>query len=143
MNSSKAVIRLVSTQSTANGENERIELISEGIYEKTPDGYVMSYKETEATGFVGSKTTLTIHGSDFVVMQRTGSANSHLILEKGQRHLCHYGTPYGNVVVGVTATDIRSELCESGGSLDFKYTIDVNSAHVGDYGINITVSIEG
>lgn len=142
MDSSKAVIRLVSTQSAPGSEEERIELISEGIYEKTQDGYVMSYKETEATGFVGCKTTLTIHGSDFIVMQRTGNANSHLILERGQRHLCHYGTPFGNIVVGVTATDIKSELCESGGSLDFRYTIDVNSAHVGNYGINITVSLE-
>ncbi len=143
MDSSKAVIRLVSNQSTPGGEDEHIELISEGIFEKTPDGYVMSYRETEATGFAGSKTTLTIHGSDIIVMQRTGSANSNLILERGQRHLCHYGTPYGNIVVGVTATDIRSELSETGGSLDFRYTIDDNSAHVGNYGINITVSIEG
>ena len=74
-------INLVSTQS--DGENlERTELFTRGKYKKTADGYVISYEESEATGFEGSITSLEVFGQKKVVLERTGSTESQFIIEK-------------------------------------------------------------
>ena len=72
-------------------------------------------------------------------MSRTGSVISNLIVELGKKHHCVYGTPYGDLMVGVNANYIHSELDDNGGKLDFKYVIDVNSSYVGDFDISIEV----
>lgn len=134
-------ISLISTQSDGT-DSEQTELITQGKYQKTADGYVLSYEETEATGFEGSVTKLAVTGSDKIVMTRTGAAASNLVIETGKKHHCHYGTPYGEFMVGVNAKEIRNSVTEKGGRLDFKYVIDVNSSYVGDFSISINVKTQ-
>jgi uncharacterized beta-barrel protein YwiB (DUF1934 family) len=90
--------------------------------------YTLSYDESVATGFAGNKVSLDITGDNMVVMRRHGgNSPTSLIIEKGKKHHCHYGTPYGDFMVGISADDVRCNLDESGGDMYFKYTIDVNS----------------
>lgn len=138
MEEKKITLKLISRQSDGN-EHLQVELFSEGLLLRTDSGYEISYKETDATGFTGSTTKLTVHSQDKVTMERTGSASSQLILERGKKHHCHYGTPYGEFMVGVTTSSIKSTINENGGTLDFKYVIDINSSYVGDYEINVDV----
>lgn len=138
MEEKKITLKLISRQSDGN-EHSQVELFSEGLLLRTDSGYEISYKETDATGFTGSTTKLTVHSQDKVTMERTGSASSQLILERGKKHHCHYGTPYGEFMVGVTTSSIKSTINENGGTLDFKYVIDINSSYVGDYEINVDV----
>lgn len=133
-----ATISLVSTQS--DGKNsEQTELITRGRFEKKGDRYVISYNETEATGFDGAVTELSVYGNQKVVLNHTGEYMSNLIVEMGKKHHCQYGTPYGDIIVGVNSKEINSNLTEKGGSLNFKYVIDVNSGYVGDFDISIDV----
>jgi uncharacterized beta-barrel protein YwiB (DUF1934 family) len=87
----------------------------------------LSYNESEVTGFAGSKISLSVTGDNMVVMQRSGTAPSNLIIEKGKKHHCHYGTPFGDFMVGISADDVQCNLNEDGGDLYLKYTIDINS----------------
>jgi len=131
-------MKLVSSQSDGD-KKESTELLSRAIYEKTPSGYKLTYDESEATGYEGSTTTIELFEGKKVVMCRTGSVSSNLIVELGTKHHCVYGTPYGEFMVGVNAKSIDSELDEKGGKLDFKYVIDVNSSYVGDFDVYIEV----
>ena len=131
-------ISLVSTQS--DGINtEQTELITRGRLEKKSDRFVISYNETEATGFEGAVTELSVYGNDKVILNRSGEYTSNLIIEKGKKHHCQYGTPYGDIMVGVNSKDISSSLTEIGGNVTFKYVIDVNSSYLGDFNISIDV----
>lgn len=139
MEEKRAMITIKTKQSDGNN-TEQTEIITSGKYKKTDDGYVMSYNDTEATGYEGSKTTLTVFdGDEKVIMSRTGSSTSQLTIEKGVKHHCHYGTPYGPFMLGITANDIMSSLTDDGGKLNFKYVIDIDSGYMGDFDINITV----
>ncbi|MGN0654130.1 MAG: DUF1934 domain-containing protein [Oscillospiraceae bacterium] len=108
------------------------ELITSGTIEKTADGLVVTYEESEATGFKGSKTTLTCDGNRIVDIRRTGANNSNLIIEPGTKHHCHYGTPFGDFTVGIYAHKIENTLSEQGGKLYLKYTVDINSSYISD-----------
>ncbi|MBP0959049.1 MAG: DUF1934 domain-containing protein [Oscillospiraceae bacterium] len=120
-------------------ERSETELITSGTLEKTADGVIVSYEESEATGFEGSKTTVTCKGNDMVDIRRQGANNSTLIIEPGTKHHCHYGTPFGDFTVGIYAHKIENSLDEDGGRLYLKYTVDINSSYISDNEIFLTI----
>lgn len=137
-NLKEVLITLKSVQFDGKDRQET-ELITEGKYKKTADGYVITYAESEATGYQGSTTTLTTLGDAQVTMQRKGTATSNLVIEKGKKHHCHYGTPFGDFMIGITTGNIKSSLDENGGDLYFKYVVDINSSYLSDHEIFISV----
>ncbi len=131
-------IALVSKQYDGE-ETEQVEIFTEGILKMHSSDYELHYNETEATGFEGSVTKLIVSGKDKVEMLRSGSAVASLVVELGKKHHCHYGTPFGDFMVGVTAKKIHSDITAKGGKLNFSYVIDVNSSYIGDFEIDIDV----
>ena len=133
-------IRLVSRQSEERGsEPEMTEIMSLGTLEATENGFAVEYEESEATGFEGCVTRLESFGDSKVVMARTGSVTSNMVIEMGEKHHCIYGTQYGNFEVGVEAQKIAVKLDENGGKLAFSYVVDVNSSLVGVFEIEVEV----
>lgn len=123
-----------------DGENnDEIELMTNGTFMHGTKKSVISYDETEATGFEGSKTTLYLNSEKLITLVRSGEVSSRLIIELGKKHHCHYETPYGVFNVGVTAKSIESTINENGGKLFFSYVIDVNSSYVGDFEISLDI----
>ncbi len=109
------------------------ELNSKGVLRLLNNGDIeVSYEESEATGFKGSTTFITASGNSLVYMKRIGAAPSLLTIENGERHLCHYGTPYGDINMGIYGHDVENKLTFDGGDLYFRYTIDVNGSFVSD-----------
>ncbi len=136
----KNVLITFKTKQYDGNLSEETEIITGGQFFKTDDGYVISYDETEATGFDGCSTTLTVTGSDKVVLNRTGAAQSQLIIDKNKKHYCRYGTPYGAIQMGIQTGDIKSTLGDNGGDLFFKYVIDVEASLLGNYEVSINVT---
>lgn len=124
-------INIKSIQNSDEGEDVT-ELFTYGKMEKNKsDNYCISYEETEAVGFEGCKVTLEIF-KDEVRLTRTGNAASNLIIERGKKHHCHYGTPYGDFMIGINANELKNEITDKGGDLYLKYTIDVNSGFLSE-----------
>lgn len=124
----KVCINIKSIQ-TADGDSDTTELFTYGELSSAENKtfYTVTYDENGTTGYEGSTVTLEI-SEQWVRMIRTGAALSDLMIEKGKKHHCHYGTPYGDIMVGISADDIKSEITEKGGDLYLKYTIDINSS---------------
>ena len=116
-----------------------IELITAGRYYNKDGSYFITYKESETTGFDGVTTTLKVEGENCVTLTRSGAAGTRLVLEQGRRHLCHYDTGYGQMMVGVSGCKIHSQLNDGGGELTFNYTLDINSSLVSTNEVYISV----
>lgn len=138
MSKKNATISLISNQ-TDGINSDQSEIITQGFFEKKDDHFIISYAESEATGFDGAMTELSIFGNNKVVLNRTGEFMSNLIIEMGRKHHCSYGTPYGDLMVGIDSKEINSQLNENGGKLNFKYVLDVNSSYIGDFDVTINV----
>lgn len=121
----------------ADEERTETELLTEGTMEQADGKFILSYEDSDATGFEGATTTITAKNDSVVSIVRTGTANSNLVIETGKKHHCLYGTPYGDITVGVFTHKIENDLSENGGKLYLKYTIDVNSAYMSDNEIYI------
>lgn len=135
----KDVLIEINSCQTADGESDTVQLTTTGSYARRNGCYYIIYDESLSEGSEGVMTTLKVEGSDRVTILRSGAAGSNLYLEKGRRHLCHYGTPFGDLMIGVCARRIQTSLNERGGRLSLSYTIDVNSGVASENEVEITV----
>lgn len=135
----KDVLITIKGIQTVDDEKDSTELFTVGnLYFKDKKAYI-TYEETAVTGFENCRTTLKIESSKKATLLRTGNSRSHLTMEIGKKSTGYYGTPYGQMVVGITANDMKTELTEDGGTFYCKYNIDVNSAHISTNEIFIDV----
>ncbi len=119
-------------------DKDTTELFTYGRMEQIANGFRLGYDESEATGFQGSHVTLEVF-RDKVTMQRRGKAVSSLIIERGKKHHCHYGTEYGDFMIGISTDEIRSCLTDKGGDIYLKYTLDINSSYMSENEMYINV----
>lgn len=131
MDSENFVIEMKSIQSIYSDKTET-ELITSGKFRRSGENFLISYLDSEATGFDGSETEITVTGNKFASIIRRGTSSSDLVIEPGKRHHCHYSTPYGEMVIGIYTHAIENKLSENGGSLYMKYTIDINTSYMSD-----------
>jgi uncharacterized beta-barrel protein YwiB (DUF1934 family) len=124
------LISLTSIQWQDDEKNET-ELLTRASLSKAGSQDVISYEDTSATGFEGSVTTITVDGSSSASIIRRGTANSVLSLEIGRKHYCQYGTPFGDMRIGVYTHAIDNTI-EKDGRLYLKYTLDLNSSYLSD-----------
>lgn len=135
-----ALIKVVGTQS-ADGEEDTIELTTNGTLERVGDGWKLCYHETEATGMEGTVTQLDITEGRLNLM-RLGTHPSMLILEKNKRHHCNYHTPYGTIDLGTYTSELICNLNDQGGEVTFCYTLGFNGGISSAHNVHITVQEE-
>ncbi|MFA9381391.1 MAG: DUF1934 domain-containing protein [Acetanaerobacterium sp.] len=123
----KDVLISIKGISNIDGEEDTMELTTLGNLFMKDGKQIISYKESVATGFDGTTTMLEVLGNRSVVLKRRGTNRSELIIEKGRRHLCHYDTGEGEIMIGVFSDSITNTLGETGGDVSFKYSLDINS----------------
>ncbi len=119
-------------------EVNETEIITEGTLEAVSDGYELRYVESDATGYEGANTLLKISENKFE-LSRTGSVEGELIIELDKKNFCHYGTPYGELIVGVQAKYVKNNLSIFGGKAEAGYVMDMNSVLVGNYELTVEV----
>lgn len=134
----KYLIKIVDSHET-DGDKSVSELTTVGSFTGNSQHYSISYTETDEA-MQGAVTTLEVENKSKIVMTRRGSYATQLILEKARRHTCCYETPFGELMMGVYATSIRSDIDENGGRLNFRYTLDFNSGLASINELTITVT---
>ena len=111
-----------------DGEKGEISLTTVGSYTTRGDKrYIVYHEYDEDLPHAKITSILKIEDNKKVTLIRNGGQNSRLILEKGKRHLCHYDTGVGSMMVGVFANKIVSDLNEHGGDLEVHYSLDINA----------------
>ncbi len=123
----------------SDGEEEKIEFFTVGSYKRTDTGYVLSYDESGGIGYEQCSVSIAADG-DLITVERTGPAASTLTVEKGVKHHCIYSTPFGDFTMGINTYEVDNTLGEDGGSLRFKYSIDINNDFVSENEMEISVT---
>ena len=132
-----AIITIQNQQSGAFGEDS-FSLSTVGQFNVEDNRYIISYQDSDATGFDGCETTLSVE-PDLVMLRRTGKYEANLLLQPGVRNTGHYVTAMGDLPLGVTADTIEYQLTENGGTLDLRYTLDINSSYLLSNQMSITI----
>lgn len=124
-----AVITISGIQGIAGDKPDTIELVTEGIYCRTEDGFEIRYHESEITGLNGTETSVEIN-PDGVVVERKGMLNSRMVFRQGEKSSFLYDTPYGSATLGVDTRKINAKLNDLGGELSIDYVVNMEHAVV-------------
>lgn len=124
-----AVITISGIQGIAGDKPDAIELVTEGIYCRTEDGFEIRYHESEITGLKGTETTVEIN-PDGVTVARKGMLNSRMVFRQGEKSSFLYDTPYGSATLGVDTRKINAKLNDLGGELRIDYVVNMEHAVV-------------
>jgi len=62
-----------------------------------------------------------------------------MILEIGKTHSCNYPTPFGNILLEVSAFKIANSLSDDGGELELQYSLIVDGNELSKNTLNLTV----
>lgn len=82
------IIKIKGTQGI-DGEQDEIELTTDGRFGKRGDSYYMTYDESAMLGMDSVKTSIYIKPDNSVILQRTGAVESRLVVESGKRSSCY------------------------------------------------------
>lgn len=122
-----AIITL-KTRQDIDGEEDVIEITTQGKFVKRGDKYYVSYEGSEITGYDGCKTTLKINDKEnSVMLLRYGENATQMFFEKGNKCTGLYNTPFGNLTVDVSTTDLSINVDDDGGNVKLKYFVGVNN----------------
>lgn len=114
-----------------DSQRDKMELTTVGTFEETADNYIINYTEEQEPPTAPIDVCVKISKDEKTVeMTRTGAFNSCLIIEKSKRNLCHYGTEFGDILMGISGHTIDGEYADEKGRFIFTYDIDMNGALV-------------
>lgn len=135
----KHLIHICNKQ-TISGVTEEISLTTMGTYtEKNTSRYIIYQEYDQKTGQPMQTSTLKIASNHSITLMRNNIHRTNLVLEEGKRHLCQYGTQFGSVMLGVFTELVNINLDNHGGSLEARYTLDLDTNLVSENEILITV----
>ncbi|MCR4419506.1 MAG: DUF1934 domain-containing protein [Clostridia bacterium] len=132
------LVRVRGTQVKGPGEEDNIELVTEGRLYRRDCSYYILYQETCLSGLEGTLTSLKIEPTR-VVLNRMGGTAQRQSFEEGVWHQSYYVTPYGAIRVGVIPSRVDVDLTERGGSINLEYELQIDQEKVSDNRLSITV----
>lgn len=124
-------------------QSDTIEFSTVGRFGFKDDEYYIAYDEGQLfdNGEI-VKTKLFIKPDDTVILQRSGSITSKMVIKKGSRNTCFYSTPIGELVIGIFGEDLKYNLTEKGGKINLKYVIDSDLRVISRNSVNISIREE-
>lgn len=122
-----AVISIKTYQET-DGEKDAIELETPGKYALRGGKYYIVYDESPMTGFTDTTTTIKVAPGN-VTVTRKGRHNMRMEYVQGERRLCMYPTPYGDIAVAVQTEAVDFCLDAAGGDLKVDYILDQDNVN--------------
>lgn len=128
---------------TENIEDEPIEIVSPGTY-FFKDGTHYIFFEEVAEGFSEiTKAQIRIKGKESLEVIKKGIANMHMVFEKNKTNRCHYKTPFGQLHLGISTSEIALEESEDNINVKAEYALDVDYEPIADCSIRINVKPRG
>lgn len=122
-----------------DGDSDTVEFATVGRLGYRDGKCFLSYDEGQIIEGGNVKTKIIINSPNSVVLQRNGDINSRMEIEAGQRRCCFYGTPIGEISIGIYGETVENNLTENGGTLRLSYTIDSDLKLISRNEVSITV----
>ncbi len=110
------------------GEEQKIEISTEGVLICENGKFSIQYDETELTGMDGAVTVIEFSQEDpsAVTMTRSGSASASMIFKENCRYMSTYETGIFPIEMCVATKSVENKITENGGNLTIDYTIEIH-----------------
>ena len=120
-------------------DTEPVEVITSGDYYKRNGKHYILYDEV-MEGFDGVTKNIIKLKEDCLDVTKKGVTNVHMMFEKNKKNITYYNTPFGSIMIGIDAKDIKIEEKEESILVNVSYGLEVNYEHMAD--CNIVMNIQ-
>lgn len=119
-------------------DQEEVEVIIPGSYYKRDDKHFIKYDEV-TEGMEGTTSNLLKIQSNSLEVTKRGLTNTHMVFEEQKKNMTYYDTPFGNLLVGIAATNVTLKETEEQIDLKVDYALEINYEHLADCSIDVKV----
>ncbi|MCI5711784.1 MAG: DUF1934 domain-containing protein [Lachnospiraceae bacterium] len=120
-------------------DTEPVEVITSGDYYKRNGKHYILYDEV-MEGFEGVTKNIIKLKENCLDVTKKGVTNVHMMFEKNKKNITYYNTPFGSIMIGIDAKDIKIEEKEESILVNVSYGLEVNYEHMAD--CNIVMNIQ-
>ena len=135
------VLVSISGMQTSAESDGAIEIISNGEYYFRNGKHYILYEEQvdEHSNCMDTKCTIKISENRMELIKK-GDVTTRMFFEVGTPHISSYSTPFGDIVIGTTASVLRVNETEHELEAELSYSLDVNYEFVSECNLSIKVS---
>lgn len=120
------MLKFQSENGYTQGTSDKVEFVTQGdLFEKNGK-YYLKYTEMMNKDEEPFKTTMKIENNKVTIL-RYGEVNTQMVLETGKKNVNYYETPYGALLVGVTADTMSLDIGEHKGCIKLNYDVEINN----------------
>jgi uncharacterized beta-barrel protein YwiB (DUF1934 family) len=112
---------------TEGGQEDAIELITDGVLTHENGSTIIEYDESEMSGIENTRTRLRVE-NERIHLERQGALQTEFVFAKTTPFEALYATPFGAMQVSVFPTHVQSLLSEKEGNIDLEYIIKIGDA---------------
>lgn len=125
-------------QSMDGAANDPVEVIASGDYYQRNGKHYLMFDEC-MEGDSGITRNMVKLSDGFIEITKKGAVNVHMVFEKGKKNLAGYNTPYGTLMVGIEAENVKLLVSEHQIDACVDYALEVNDRHMADCTIEIRI----
>ena len=133
----EVLVSIKGMQVLAMDDGDEVEVVTSGKYLHKNGKHYISYEEV-MEGMEGTIQNLIKLDADGMEVTKRGLTNVHMVFEKDKKNVTCYETPFGNLMVGIAATNIDVKNDEKNIAVTVNYALDINYEHL-DCTINMSV----
>lgn len=135
-----AIIKITGVQGFMQSDAETIELVTDGVYCRSEDGYQVYYVESEVTGLQGTSTTVDIT-PEGITVERKGMLNSKMQFREGKKDRFLYDTRYGAATMELETRKVKARFDDFGGELRIDYVVNMEHTVASRNTLNMSVKL--
>mgnify|MGYP001026389789 FL=1 len=116
-----------------------IEVITKGDYYKKNGKHYVVFEEMAEDGREKTRNLIKFAEKQFD-LQRKGSVNVHMVFDENRKTQSYYGTPFGNILIGIDTENVSFTETEDRIRLSVDYSLDVNYEFLAECKIAVDIS---
>lgn len=123
---------------SAGGKGEPVEVITIGEYYNRNGKHYIMYDEV-IEGFEGNTKNMVKISDSSIDITKKGVTNVHMVFERNKKNITCYNTPFGNLMIGISAKNVKVRENEENIDVNVDYALDINYEHLADCKIAINI----
>jgi len=132
------LISISGLQFGESNEADKVEIITPGTYYKKNNYHYVMYEEVVEGETLATKNLIKFN-DEVVSLTKRGYSSVDMHFEKNRRNMTNYITPYGSLLVGIDAENIKISETEDLINIDIDYSLDINYQHLAECKINMDI----
>ena len=141
----EVLVRVTGLQSPPEEEQtaqEPISIVTSGrFYIENGERYV-EYEEVYEEAEMSAVNTVKLH-PEVLEVTKSGAINVQMIFQENRKNMSMYGTPFGEIEMGISTTSYTMQESDDKIDLDVKYALEMNGEHAADCELKLEIMAKG